>query len=827
MEINEEDIRKFFRQLGHEKQTEVRAINNHTQKSVYKHCNSEDEFVEACKEFNGYYNVYVGIHERAEGGKKKKDVISIKKIPFDIDRRIKDKETPPTQEDLDRALEVAKQIKNDYAGVSLLMFSGGGCQGYFSIPKIVITDDNRKEVEDKLKAFGEELDKKYSTDKVQIDLSVYDLSRIMRVPGTLNIKYLQAQTLSKIIEINDEESIELSKTIFEKKGRVFEVKEPKATPQQVDAVLSFLKLEHSININDYEELSNKAGERQGAHPFHESSTGTNFNINTIEQSFNCWHDGHGGGGPIQLYAISKGIINCGDELKGDNWHKAIFSAIDEFKIEVEEDEKDIKKSLELEKNNKLIEEGIVEYFTDSFGVPYATISVNQHYENWKVFSSHFRDYVIRQIYQKTGKVVSGTKLKDILNHASARAKFEGSRKKVHLRAAHINDAVYIDLCNDNWEILKVTKDNITKTDANEIKFQRQAHMKELKVDLNALTTDLNRIFKYIEILDEKERVLLRSYLILIFVESIPTAMLDVYGPQGSGKTFRLKIIREIADPSELKILSLGTNKKELIQQVSHHYLPVYDNVTNMNKEISDFFCRIVTGEGDSKRELFSNDEDVIYSLKRKVIFNGINIVGQEADFLDRTFTLKFERISKEKRRTEKELLDEFEQDKAIITGAIIKLLQKTLAIVDDVKLKELPRMADYCKWGEASARAYGEEHGTFVSYFFDKIEKLNTEVLDASPIGVCIKELMDTFEGELLFVGTPTELYEKLKTIAEKQGLHKTENWPKGANSLTRRLNEIVPNLQDEGYIVTTGVRIGMKRGIRIEQIKKEEGAEK
>src|SRR3989344_5883997 len=185
----------------------------------------------------------------------------------------------------------------------------------------------------------------------------------MRVPGTLNIKYPQAKVLSKIIEINDKENIELSKTIFEKKGRVFEVKEPKATPQQVDAVLSFLKLEHSININDYEELSNKAGERQGAHPFHESSTGTNFNINTIEQSYNCWHDGHGGGGPIQLDAISKGIINCGDELKGDNWHKAILSAIEEFQIEVEEDDK---KTLEAKQilsslEEKGADETIVEY----------------------------------------------------------------------------------------------------------------------------------------------------------------------------------------------------------------------------------------------------------------------------------------------------------------------------------------------------------------------------------------------------------------------------------------------------------------------------------
>jgi hypothetical protein len=232
---------------------------------------------------------------------------------------------------------------------------------------------------------------------------------------------------------------------------------------------------------------------------------------------------------------------------------------------------------------------------------------------------------------------------------------------------------------------------------------------------------------------------------------------------------------------------------------------------------------VVTGEGDSKRELYSNDEDIIYNVRRKVILNGINIVGQEADFLDRTFTLRFERIDKTKRRTEEELLKEFEQDKALITGAIIKILQKTLSIVGNVNLTELPRMADYARWGEAAAVAYGEVAGTFIRAYFDKIEKLNVEVIDASPIGACVKDLMDELGENGLYIGTPTEFYEKIKSIAEKQGLNKSEEWPKGANHMIRKLNEIIPNLQDEGYSIITGERIGSKRrAVKIERIKNE-----
>jgi len=45
--------------------------------------------------------------------------------------------------------------------------------------------------------------------------------------------------------------------------------------------------------------------------------------------------------------------------------------------------------------------------------------------------------------------------------------------------------------------------------------------------------------------------------------------------------------------------------------------------------------------------------DIIYNIIRKVGFTGINLAGEEPDFLDRSVTLHLSRIKKENRMTEK------------------------------------------------------------------------------------------------------------------------------------------------------------------------------
>ncbi|MDP3027689.1 MAG: hypothetical protein Q8N63_08340, partial [Nanoarchaeota archaeon] len=308
-------------------------------------------------------------------------------------------------------------------------------------------------------------------------------------------------------------------------------------------------------------------------------------------------------------------------------------AVEKVAADKEEKEKDVKEA------KGMMEKDIIELFTDQDGTPYVTIKIQNHLENWHIQSKQFKNFITKLVFERTGKPPSNNTITSLQNIFSARAMFEGKKQDVFLRVAYLTRTIYVDIGDTEWNILKISAEGIEVIKEQVIKFKRFRHMKQLSFDLNANIQDINLILKHIPLQDEEDRILFRAYLVLLLLEKIPTAILVLYGPQGSGKSMSLKFTRSLIDPSSLGMLSLAKDIKELVQQVSHHYLPYYDNVSYISKTFSDFFCRVVTGEGYSKRELYSDDEDIIYNYRRKIAINGINLPGQEADFLDRCLTI--------------------------------------------------------------------------------------------------------------------------------------------------------------------------------------------
>lgn len=213
-----EDIRRYYKILRHEEETELRAINPETKEIKNIHFNSEEELLKICKELDGKYNLYLGVNERTRNGTKREDVKSVGVIPIDIDCVTK----PATDEDIAEANFTACKIIDDAIKQGFqqpcIIFSGNGFQLLFCIPKIEITKENVDEVEDKIQEFEKRLIDQYSNDKVKLD-QVGDLPRIMRIAGTFNLK---SKTTSQLIngEVREDSllkeyvlSLQLSKSV--------------------------------------------------------------------------------------------------------------------------------------------------------------------------------------------------------------------------------------------------------------------------------------------------------------------------------------------------------------------------------------------------------------------------------------------------------------------------------------------------------------------------------------------------------------------------------------------------------------------------------------
>jgi len=292
--------------------------------------------------------------------------------------------------------------------------------------------------------------------------------------------------------------------------------------------------------------------------------------------------------------------------------------------------------------------------------------------------------------------------------------------------------------------------------------------------------------------------------IALFIPDIPKPVLMLHSEQGTAKSTLQELIKRVVDPSSIINLTFPRDINELIQQLSHNYIAYYDNVSTIRDWVSGQICRAVTRSGFSKRELYSDDDDIIYNFKRCIGFNGINLAATKADLLDRGIIIQLERITKEKRRKIQNIITKLELPKPELLGYIFDIIVSVLRVVANggIRLDSKSRMADFEEYAEIFSRCMGYEPGTFIRAYHEN-QKLQTEaVIEGSPVAVAIVKLMDDRQDDL-WRGTATELMDELENLASGLKINTMSNlWPKGAHVLNRRLNEIKTNLRDAGISI-------------------------
>ena len=246
--INKEEIKKFIKFLNHKDQSELRLIEprwkNDKPIPVQKWVNNEEEFLEEVEKYNGEYNIYVGINERKFNGDKDEDVEYITNIGHDIDAH------GGKEEDFMKAQEVALKMKEVSIEVGykepLVLCSGRGFWVIHHIVPIKNTEENRK----KIKEFGLRIKKKYEIDGIEIDTSVYNPSRIARIPGTLNISNEKNFVNAFIInDPNGEEDLKLSDDILEIEIKTYSNLSTGKSPKDSCAFMDYC-LTHEIPLGE-------------------------------------------------------------------------------------------------------------------------------------------------------------------------------------------------------------------------------------------------------------------------------------------------------------------------------------------------------------------------------------------------------------------------------------------------------------------------------------------------------------------------------------------------------------------------------------------------
>jgi len=308
--------------------------------------------------------------------------------------------------------------------------------------------------------------------------------------------------------------------------------------------------------------------------------------------------------------------------------------------------------------------------------------------------------------------------------------------------------------------------------------------------------NLDDLLKRLPVKTDADRRLMKAYITIGLLPHISRPILLLIGPQSAAKSSTQRLIKRVLDPGRPE--SIRLDPREVIQKAAHCQVTLFDNVSGLQGWAIDILCRLVTGEGDSKRRLYTDDEDIIYKLKRVVLVNGINPPADRPDFTDRCLPIELERLDDDKRIPEEKLWAFVQQEHGKWFGAVLTLLSKAIACRPRVELSRFPRLADWGSFAAAVYEAAGDGAKAFLTDWDVVVKKQHQAVIEGSPVAQALLTFMDNRE---YWNGTASELYDALRPVVEGLKLANDQAWPRSAKGLGRRLRELQPVLKDLGLI--------------------------
>ena len=444
--------------------------------------------------------------------------------------------------------------------------------------------------------------------------------------------------------------------------------------------------------------------------------------------------------------------------------------------------------LKTNKFMKLIGES--EFFHTERGEGYLKLMVDGRSELWPVMGKELKDWLQWGYLKEYGESPKPGKLNETLRAMEGKAKFQGKKIKVDLRVAESQGSFFYDLSNAEGQVVEIAPKGWDVVKDPQVYFRR--YLNTAPQVLPKEGGDLEQLLsKYIN-LSGADLLQLLVYIVTAFIPNIAHPIPILYGDKGSAKSTLMRIIKTLIDPAYQTLLTLPNNKNELALTLSTNYAPCFDNLSNLQVWQSDMLCSAVTGGGLSKRKLFTDSGEVLMDVQGSPMLNGIGLVATRDDLLDRSLLFELHRLSPKERKAESDFWKDFEVDRSVILGGIFDTLSEAIRIYPEVQLTELPRMADFTKWGYAVAKAVGGKGEEFLKSYNNNIKLATLDAVEADPVGAALVELVNS-QPEKSWEGTPTEFLNALNSLPGSHGL------PKAAHALTRRINEIKSALNDLG----------------------------
>jgi hypothetical protein len=448
---------------------------------------------------------------------------------------------------------------------------------------------------------------------------------------------------------------------------------------------------------------------------------------------------------------------------------------------------------------------------------YATFEVGTlpHLETWAIRSRGFGRHLQGVLHAAHGKVSNPESLKAALDALEAKALFEGGEREVAVRVTRHENAIYLDLCNQDWQVVEVTAEGWRVLDSRDapVRFIRKRGMLPLPKPVPG--GSIEELRPLVNVPDDAQWTLLVGWVIMALNPSGPYPVLIVDGEQGSAKTSLCWMIRGLIDPNVAPLRRPPKQDHDLAIAAKNSWLIGFDNLSGLSPALSDAVCCLATGSGFATRELYADDDEKLFQASRPVMMNGIDDLASRADLMDRAVCLHLPLIREEGRMEEADLRKRFHKILPRLIGALLDAASTALGRFESVKMNRKPRMADFARWATAAEAALGWAPGTFMSAYWTNRKEANDRTIESSSLALAI---IDFMMPRTEWTGTTLDLLTELDKLGagdnDVQGDEGDDpnrfrrwDWPKTPAKLASMLRRLAPALRSQGVMVTWNKR--------------------
>jgi len=457
---------------------------------------------------------------------------------------------------------------------------------------------------------------------------------------------------------------------------------------------------------------------------------------------------------------------------------------------------------------------------------YALVRINSHYKTIEIGEWESVQWLKSSYYNSTGEFYNDDLYKTSLSLISAHCiNDEIAIERIYSRIAFVNNEIFYDLCNEKYELVKITKEgySVIQIDQDTPLFRRKSSpLSQHTPKKSRVKNPLDDLCNLLRISQENKQ-LFKIHFVSLFLESYPIPIMIFHGEQGSAKSTITSTIKRIVDPSPENLASMPKKIDDLNIHLYNRYLSNFDNISYFDHEVSDNLCRAITGHTHIKRELYQNSKEIILAIQSRMILNGITPNVEFPDLMQRSIFYETRYISKDQRITEEEFNRKLDSLISALLHQVFSILSNTLSIYESVRpeIKSKERMADFTLFGECISRSIGYDDFTFLEGYKNNLDSNSLNAVESWPIISIISRIIQN--RKLPFKIPVDELHQECVTIASSKDIDtksKYSKFPKDEATLSKQFVRLGEPFRKLGYSISSyryNKRDGnIKRGTRI-----------